>query len=90
MECWKLKISGKVQGVWYRRFVETNANLLGIKGWVQNEPDGSVTAVFEHNDVEVLEDLLFRCGKGPENARVDGIDVNHIEPVNCTHFEIRK
>ena len=90
MISWKLNIKGKVQGVWYRKFVETNANLLDIKGWVQNELDGSVTAVIEHEDKLQLEDMLFKCSEGPEKARVDHIDVNHVEPEGYDSFEIKR
>ncbi len=43
--CKKIKVSGRVQGVFFRAFTQEVAQTLQIKGWVSNENDGSVVAL---------------------------------------------
>ncbi|MBX3514854.1 MAG: acylphosphatase [Xanthobacteraceae bacterium] len=69
-----LSIKGKVQGVGYRAFVELQAELLGLEGWVRNRRDGSVEAVAA-GEAGVIEQLLKECSKGPPASRVAAIDV---------------
>ncbi len=61
-----------VQGVSFRRFVKTNADELGLKGWVRNTEDGQVEAIFEGNR-ETIEKMLELCRKGPSVSRVTGM-----------------
>lgn len=90
MAAWEMHIYGKVQGVWYRKFVETNALKAGIMGWVQNEPDGSVTARVEHNDEEQLEHLMALCAEGPEHSKVERIEIKHVPFTGFTDFMIKR
>lgn len=62
-------VSGRVQGVGYRRFVQYHARKLGLTGWVQNLPDRRVEAVIQGSK-ERIEKLLRRCHKGPFLAEV--------------------
>lgn len=87
---WELSISGKVQGVWYRKFTEQKANELGICGWVANEKDGRVKARVEHEDSKVLEMLLHACTTGPPGADVDRIVVSHVPPEGFSGFHIKR
>lgn len=65
-------ISGSVQGVGYRYFVKSNAQKLGITGWVRNSEDGGVEAVFQ-GDEKAIEQLVAICKKGPMLAEVSHI-----------------
>ncbi len=65
-------VSGRVQGVGFRAFVEVEALLLGLKGYVKNLPDGSVEVVSE-GDEEKLEKLLAKLEHGNPLARVHEI-----------------
>lgn len=67
-------ISGKVQGVFFRSSIKDIAEELGLSGWVRNLVDGRVEAVFEGNK-EQVEKMLKWCQKGPEYARVAGVEV---------------
>ncbi len=68
-----LLISGRVQGVWYRASTRVRARELGLTGWVRNLRDGRVEALAEGPRSD-LEALLEWCHRGPELARVTGIE----------------
>ena len=68
-----LWIRGRVQGVWYRASTRDEAVRLGLRGWVRNEPDGTVRAVAE-GPRELCEALLRWCHEGPPLAQVSRID----------------
>jgi acylphosphatase len=69
-------VRGRVQGVGFRWFVEREAHLLGIAGWVRNNADGSVE-VLAIGSREQLLGLQSRLRAGPRAARVD--DVQELE-----------
>jgi acylphosphatase len=62
-------VRGRVQGVGFRFFVLREATVLGLDGWVANEPDGSVRCVAE-GPPEALEALVEELRRGPAGARV--------------------
>jgi acylphosphatase len=62
-------ITGRVQGVWFRQSTADEANRLGLAGWVRNNADGSVEAVFE-GAPEKVDKMLDWCRVGPPLARV--------------------
>jgi acylphosphatase len=63
-------VRGRVQGVGFRFFVIREAAALGLDGWVENQPDGSVRCVAE-GPAGVLESFLEAVRQGPTGARVD-------------------
>jgi len=87
MQAIKIIIHGKVQGVGFRNFVFLHAKKLNIKGYVKNNPDGTVEAVFE-GDEDKINRMIELCKKGPERARVDKIDIVDIEINNYQDFRI--
>jgi acylphosphatase len=68
-----LTIGGRVQGVGFRLWMETEARRLGVSGWVRNRRDGSVEALVS-GDAAAVEELTRACRRGPRSARVDRID----------------
>ena len=64
------RVTGRVQGVYFRAFTRNQAQRLGLGGWVRNEYDGSVRLVAE-GPRELLEQLLLAVRRGPSGARVD-------------------
>lgn len=66
-------VRGRVQGVGFRWFVEREAHLLGIAGWVRNNVDGSVE-VLAIGSREQLLGLQSRLRAGPRAARVDDVE----------------
>jgi len=72
-------ITGIVQGVGYRAFVERQARALGLCGWVRNLRDGSVEAVFSGTP-ESVGQILDRCRSGPRLAMVEEVRVTERMP----------
>ena len=68
----RLVISGRVQGVFYRKSLLDEATKLKLKGWVRNTEDGGVEAVAE-GEKAILERLIAWCQKGPTGARVEKV-----------------
>ena len=73
MEARRFLVSGRVQGVGFRWFVEREAHVLGVAGWVRNNTDGRVE-VFAQGTTEQLAGLRSRLYQGPRAARVDGVE----------------
>jgi acylphosphatase len=70
----RVRITGRVQGVWYRGWTVRQAETRGLAGWVRNRSDGSVEAVFVGSD-DAVEAMIEACRSGPPAARVDDIKV---------------
>ena len=73
----RLRISGRVQGVWFRGWTDEKARALGLRGWVRNRRDGSVEVLLA-GPGPAVEAMVEHCRDGPPAARV-----NHVgrEPV---------
>ena len=69
-----LTISGRVQGVGFRYHTRERARSHAVAGWVRNNADGTVDAVFEGSS-EAVEALIAWCRLGPSGARVDDVKV---------------
>lgn len=82
-----ITIYGQVQGVFFRASAKEQADKLGITGFAQNQPDGSVYIVAEGNDKD-LDHFLRWCKTGPSGAKVEKIQVTENKPENFSQFEI--
>ena len=69
----RLVISGRVQGVGFRAFVERQARKRGLRGWVRNRRDGTVEALFIGDD-RALSEIEAACRRGPSMAMVTQLD----------------
>ena len=87
MKCLKIKIRGKVQGVWFRASTQRKANELGIKGIVRNLSSGEVYVEAE-GDKSILETFVKWCHQGSELSRVDQVEIFEIENQNFEDFKI--
>lgn len=67
-------VRGRVQGVGYRAWVDTEARRRDLEGWVRNRRDGTVEMVFAGPSATV-DDMIAACRRGPPLARVDALDV---------------
>jgi acylphosphatase len=82
-------VRGRVQGVGFRWFVEREAYILQIAGWVRNNPDGTVE-VLAQGTREQLAGLHSRLREGPRTARVEGVEVSEAQPVaGLSSFQIQ-
>ena len=87
-EARRFLVRGRVQGVGFRWFVEREAHILGIAGWVRNKSDSSVE-VFAVGTREQLLGLRSRLREGPRAARVDDVEEFEAKPVSgLTTFRI--
>src|SRR5208283_176187 len=82
-------VRGRVQGVGFRWFVEREAHILQIAGWVRNNPDGSVE-VLAMGTRDQLAGLRSRLQEGPRAARVDHIEELEAELIAALNsFQVR-
>jgi acylphosphatase len=68
----QVTISGRVQGVGYRAWVEEQARVCKLEGWVRNRRDGSVEALFA-GPATVVAEMVALCRHGPPSSRVDNV-----------------
>lgn len=86
----KIEITGKVQGVWFRKSAKDQADLLGIYGFVENCDNGSVYVEAE-GKTESLESFIQWCHKGPPLAEVKEVVVLKYQELKYYgSFEIRR
>lgn len=69
-----IKISGNVQGVFFRKSAKSEADKLGLFGWVRNNDDG-IVEIQAGGDKKNLEKLIGWCKQGPPLARVEKVEV---------------
>jgi acylphosphatase len=81
-----ITIRGRVQGVGYRAWVESQAAACGLEGWVRNRSDGSVEAVFAGSPKLVAE-MVALCRHGPPSAKVTAVlnEASHDDLLNMRH-----
>jgi acylphosphatase len=67
-----VRVTGRVQGVGFRDWTQTEASRLGLTGWVRNEADGSV-GVLLVGDAATVGTMIERLHEGPSYARVETV-----------------
>jgi acylphosphatase len=82
-----VKVVGRVQGVAFRWYAVQEAERLGVRGWVRNEPDESVAAHLEGED-EAVEAMVAWCRRGPSSASVRAVAVTEARPTGAGSFTI--
>ena len=83
----RVKVSGLVQGVFFRATTRDVASSLKLSGWVRNMPDGSVELHAE-GEIEKVREMISWCRKGPPSALVEDLSVEWVEPVGEEGFRI--
>jgi acylphosphatase len=79
----RVRVHGRVQGVFFRDSCRQEARAVGVSGWVRNEPDGTVLAVFE-GEREPVEQLCRWCEHGNAQAQVTRVEIEAEEPEGIT------
>ncbi len=83
-----LTIRGRVQGVGFRFHMRTEAERLGVAGWVRNRRDGTVEAIAQ-GDESAVEKLIEWAHRGPPSARVISVEVTEQQAGDYSGFEHR-
>jgi acylphosphatase len=82
----QVRISGRVQGVGYRAWIEHQARNHDLEGWVRNRRDGSVEALFAGPE-NLVSEMIARSRRGPSSARVDDVAE---EPATADALNLRR
>ena len=84
----RLIVSGAVQGVGFRMFIDRKANELKLSGWVRNRIDGAVE-IDAQGPETAIEELLRQAKKGPSRSIVTSIRKEEKEPdPNLDRFSV--
>jgi acylphosphatase len=81
-------VRGWVQGVFFRDTVRNAAEREGVAGWVRNNPDGTVEAVFE-GDADAVDRLVSVAREGPPGASVEELEVTEEPDQGIEGFRVR-
>jgi len=86
MNCihYNIEVTGKVQGVWFRKYTKDKADELGLKGTVQNRPDGSVYIEVESENIEKLKQFADWLYEGSPLSEVDAVTIENVD--KCLGF----
>jgi len=88
---YNIKVTGKVQGVWFRKHTFDKAIEMDLKGFVQNESDTSVYVEVEDSDVNRLQNFIDWLYKGSPLSMVENVMVKKEKICkDFTEFEIRR
>jgi acylphosphatase len=83
-----VRVTGRVQGVFFRAWTQQQANSLEIKGWVRNCPDGSVEAHLE-GEQWAVQRLIELLRQGPPSAVIEQVTDTEAEFTRSDAFEVR-
>jgi acylphosphatase len=83
-----VRLTGRVQGVFFRAWTRDQARELGLGGWVRNVAGGSVEAHVEGDQASV-ETLIERMREGPPSADVEDVQVEDVPADGFDRFEVR-
>jgi acylphosphatase len=85
---YEIVVHGRVQGVGFRYAARNQARSLGLKGWVENRPDGSVLTLIQGSPETCLSYIQW-CRKGPGYSWVEDIDIVEKPASPLSHFKIK-
>ena len=83
-----VRVTGLVQGVFFRVWTRDEARRLGVAGWVRNCPDGSVEAHLE-GEADKVERMIALLREGPPQARVNKVETSVSQSEGLKAFEVR-
>ena len=83
----RIKVHGKVQGVFFRKNTQQKALELGLSGWVKNEDDGTVSVEIEGELHSILA-MQSWLRLGPPNSQVENLEISHGKDQGYSDFMI--
>lgn len=83
----QIQVFGRVQGVFFRAFTKEKAENLNLRGWVRNEPNGSVL-IEVTGQQEIIEELEKWCYEGSQHSKVESVTSTHLPLKEYAHFSI--
>ena len=83
----RVRIDGRVQGVWFRAWAKQEAESRGLLGWVRNRADGTVEALFR-GPAEAVDDMVAACRRGPAAARVADVTASAADDAGLDGFQL--
>jgi acylphosphatase len=87
MKTVRIKISGLVQGVFFRKHIQQEAKKIGVKGHVRNLESGEVEVVAEGSP-EQIEEICIVCKKGAPHSEVKGLDIQEMNHIGFDDFKV--
>jgi acylphosphatase len=84
----KLRLFGRVQGVFFRQWTVNQARALGVNGWVHNARDGSVEALVQGDEAAVTQ-MIDGMRRGPPQAHVEDLTIENVEPETVEGFSVK-
>ncbi len=84
-----VRVSGRVQGVWFRGWTQERAMALGLRGWVRNRADGDVEGLISGPEPQVRQ-MIDALHRGPRNARVVCVEWTETDLFHGAGFEVRR
>ncbi|HEY5225803.1 MAG TPA: acylphosphatase [Methylovirgula sp.] len=82
----RIVVRGRVQGVGYRAFIQSQAQARGITGWVRNRRNGDVEAILA-GPAEAINALCEVCREGPPHAIVETLEITPADRSAVTDLE---
>ena len=83
----RVVVHGLVQGVFYRDSCRREARTVQVTGWIRNNDDGTVEAVFEGGP-EAVAQLVEWAHSGPAGAQVSRVEVAEEQPEGLSDFRV--
>jgi acylphosphatase len=87
MKTIRIKISGQVQGVLFRKFIADEAKKIGVKGHVRNLESGDVEVVAEGSP-EQIDEITALCKKGAPHSVVKNVDIQELNHIGFDEFKV--
>jgi acylphosphatase len=84
----RVRVFGRVQGVWFRGWTVDEARALRLDGWVRNRHDGSVEMLLAGPD-EAIAEMIARANRGPSAASVERVEVEENDELPAAGFAQR-
>jgi len=83
-----VRVTGRVQGVFFRAWAQERAEALSVTGWIRNCPDGRVEAHVE-GEQSAVDQMIGHLREGPPSARVDDVRLWDVGVCDFDGFEVR-